>query len=219
MSEGVPMRRSVLLSLALAGSVAACQSKPVCTPTGGVAALPPPPDWHDAVSDPDHVKLRATRDAMIAGVQAARDAGFAARIEAAGRLFDIDYSQDGAALKPGRYSCRTTTLGSKETGRLAYVEEPARHCTVAAADRLQHFRMLDGPQRLNGRIYPDTDARTVFLGTIQLGDEASTLHYSRDADRDTAGAIQRLGPARWRMVIAHPAWEAIVEVMEITPAA
>jgi hypothetical protein len=213
------MRRSVMMVLASAAALAACQHKPVCTPSGGIAAGPPPPDWHDAVSDPDHVKLRATRDAMIAGVQAARDAGFGARIDAAGRLFDIDYSQDGAALKLGRYTCRITTLGSKTAGRSAYVEEPARHCAVTAGEKLQHFNVLDGPQRLNGKIYPDTDARTVFLGTIQLADEASPLHYSRDVDRDTVGAIQRLGPARWRMVIAHPAWESIVEVMEIVPAA
>ena len=216
------MRRSVILPLVLplvlTVALSACRHEPVCTPAGGAAASPPPPDWHDAVSDPDHVKLRATRDAMIAGVQAARDAGFGARIDADARLFDIDYAQDGAALRPGRYTCRTTTLGSKARGRAAYVEEPARHCAVTAGEVLQHLSVLDGPQRLNGRIYPDTDARTVFLGTIQLGDEASALHYGRDADRDTVGAIQRLGAARWRMVIAQPAWEAIVEVMEITPA-
>ncbi len=215
MSQGVPMRRSLLLSLAAVALLSACRAERVCTPATGAGAAP---DWQDAVSDPDHIKLRATRDAMIAGVQAARGAGFGARIDAAGRLFDVDYSQDGAALKPGRYTCRTTTLGSKATGRPAYVEEPARHCMVAAGETLQHFSVLDGPQRLNGKIYPDTPSRTIFLGTIQLGDEASALHYSRDADRDTVGAIQRLGPARWRMVIAHPAWEAIVDVMEITPA-
>ena len=208
-----------MVSLALVAALSACQKKPVCTQAGGPAAAPPGPAWQDAVSDPDHVKLRATRDAMIAGVKAARDAGFGAKLDAAGRLFDIDYAQDGAALKPGRYTCRTTSLGSKEAARPAYVEQPARACTVEAGGKLQHFQTLDGPQRLTGKIYPDTDSRTIFLGTIQLGDEASALHYSRDADRDTVGAIQRLGPARWRMVMAHPAWQSIVDVMEITPAA
>lgn len=211
------MHRSVLLLLTLAAMLGGCQKKPVCVAAGGPNAPPPGQAWQDIVSDPDHVKLRATRDAMIAGVKAARDAGFGAKLDAAGRLFDIDYSQDGAALKPGTYRCRTTSLGSKAAERPAYVEQPTRRCTVAAGETLQRFSVLDGPQRLTGRIYPDTDARTIFLGTIQLGDEASALHYSRDVDRDTAGAIQRLGPARWRMVIAHPAWQSTVDVMEIVP--
>ena len=212
---GQDMRRTALIALfALTG----CQASRVCTPTGALAAGPPPPDWREAATDPDHVKLRQERTSFLAGLDQARTAGFGAAIDAAGRLYDPDYAEDGAMLAPGHYSCRAVTLGSKAPGRPAYVAEPPRHCSVETAGALRRFVDKDGPQRLTGRIYPDSAAREIFLGTVALKDEATALHYARDADRDRAATIEKIGAQRWRMTIADPAWEAPVEVIEIVPA-
>jgi hypothetical protein len=205
---------ALLLALSLAGCAASRQ----CLPSGAAAAGPPPPDWRDAVTDPDHVKLRALRQAFLDGLAAARATGFDGAIAAEGRLFDPDYSEDGAALKPGAYRCRTFTLGTTTPGRPAFVAEAPQPCEIVSDGALQRLHERGKPQRLTGRVYPDSPARTIFLGTRVLADEASAIHYGRDADRDTAGAINRIGPARWRLAVPRPAWAATIEVVEISAA-
>ena len=205
-------RAAALLATALA--LAGCAGK-ICTPAGGPAAVAPPPDWREAATGPDHAKLRGVRDAFVEGVDAARGAGFGARIDAAGRLFDPDYAEDGVTLPPGGYACTTTLLAGTPAFRAG---APAR-CTVTnEPDRLQRLVQLDGAQRPAGTVYPDIRSRTVFLGTLRLADEATPLHYGRDPDRDRIGAIQRIGPARWRVVMPHPAWGGTVAVMDLVPA-
>jgi hypothetical protein len=211
------VRRAVALALLLVAC--GCASKRQCLPNGTVVAVAPPPDWRDAVSDPDHVKLRGVRQAFLDGLAAARGAGFDAAIAAEGRLFDPDAAQDGAMPKPGRYRCRAFSLGTKTPGRPAFVAEEARGCEVTADGALARLREDEGrAQRLTGRLYPDVAARAIFLGTRMLADEATALHYGRDADRDTAGTITRVGPARWRLAIPRPAWQSTIEVVEIVPA-
>ncbi|WP_419827137.1 DUF4893 domain-containing protein [Sphingomonas sp.] len=209
------MRRAAALLLALA--LAGCASHRVCLPDGAAAAGPPPPDWRDAATDPDHAKLRGVRQAFLEGLAAARAAGFDGAIAAEGRLFDPDAGEDGATLAPGAYRCRSYTLGSTMPGRPAFVAEAPQPCGIEADGMLQRLREQGTPQRLTGRVYPDSPARTVFLGTRVLADEATALHYGRDADRDTAGAINRVGPARWRLAIPRPAWGATIELVEIVP--
>ena len=39
-----------------------------------------------------------------------------------------------------------------------------------------------------------------------------------DPDRDVAAFVERIGPARWRMVIPRPAFESKTDVIELVPA-
>jgi hypothetical protein len=206
-----------LVPLVAIAALAACGANKVCTPTGQLAAGPPPPDWRATATDQDHAKLRELRTVFLDGLAQARAAGFGKEVDAGGRLFDPDAAQDGAALQPGDYRCRTYSLGTKVSDRPAFVAGTDGFCRITPADRIERFDGRDGPQRLTGRIFPDEPSRTVFLGTRMLGDEASPIHYSRDQDRDTIGAIQRIGEARWRMVIPSPAWGSKVQVVEIVP--
>lgn len=212
------MRRSVLLPLVGLAILAGCGAKKVCTPSGQSTAALPPPDWREAITDADHGKLRGLRTVFQTGLTQARAAGFAAKVAGTDRLYDPDYALDGIKLDPGAYTCRSITLGTKVTARPAFVESPAYGCTIEAAGALQRYTQNDGPQRLVGRIYPDESARSVFLGTTVLTDEATALHYSRDPDRDVVGSIQRIGDRRWRMTIPSPAWEAPLMLIELTPA-
>jgi hypothetical protein len=66
-------------------------------------------------------------------------------------------------------------------------------------------------------LLPGDANRMIFLGTMMLGDETSALEYGRDAERDMAGALERVGPRRWRLVIPWPRWESMLDVIELTP--
>jgi hypothetical protein len=56
------------------------------------------------------------------------------------------------------------------------------------------------------------------LGTLMLGQEERAFDYGTDPERDIVGIIERIGPNRWRMVMPRPAFESIVDVMELVPA-
>lgn len=77
---------------------------------------------------------------------------------------------------------------------------------------------LDGSQRPVGTIFADTNARAIFLGTMELGDETRPLRYGRDANRDMAGLIERIGTRRWRVVLPYPRFESVLDVVELVPA-
>lgn len=76
----------------------------------------------------------------------------------------------------------------------------------------------NGLQRANGNIYPNSDRRQIFLGTVALGDETRTLAYGIDATRNMAGALERIELRRWRILLPDPAFESILDVIELTPA-
>jgi hypothetical protein len=58
----------------------------------------------------------------------------------------------------------------------------------------------------------------VLLGTLVLGDERRALQYGQDATRDVAGYVERIGPARWRVIMPRPHFESQLDVMELVPA-
>ena len=88
---------------------------------------------------------------------------------------------------------------------------------IGKAEGRLRFTKLDGSQRPNGDIYPDDGHRMIFLGTMTLGDEARSLPYGRDAERDMAGIVERVGPRRWRIAFPYPHWESTIDVLELVP--
>jgi hypothetical protein len=182
------------------------------------SATPPPPDWRDVITDPDHVRIRAWRESLIAALDQARKDGHGKDIDADGPLFDPDISLDGATLAEGAYHCRTIKLGSKVAGHASYVAYPAYPCTIRRGEVVERLTQTAGVQRPTGRLYQDGPARMIFLGTMMLSDEPAAIKYGRDNDRDLVGAVQRVGDHRWRMLLPKPAWESTMDVMEITPA-
>lgn len=175
------------------------------------------PDWHDVITDPDHLRLRAWRKAMVDALTKARASGNGAKIDAEGKLLDPDSGLDGATLPVGFYRCRVIKLGAKTTGHDDYIAYPVHRCQVRASDDTTKLVELNGLQKPSGRLYQDGPSRVVFLGTMILGDEVKAIAYGRDADRDVVGIVQRVEPKRWRMLIPQPAWESMADVMELTP--
>ena len=71
------------------------------------------------------------------------------------------------------------------------------------------------PRKALGRIV--FDRRQIFLGTMMLGDETRPMDYGRDSMRDMAGAVERIGPNRWRLILPYPNFESVMDVIELVP--
>ncbi len=192
----------------------------------GCSSLQPPPavvhqpvrDWRTIATEDDRVRLREWRASFIEGVSEARRAGHVDDLAREGALLDPDAALPGGPLPNGRYRCRMIKLGAKTPGMLNYVAYPNFTCRIQQERELQGFAKLTGSQRQVGLIFPNDAFRRVFLGTLVLGDERRAMQYGRDPERDVAGFVERIGPARWRLVMPRPHFESQLDVLELVPA-
>lgn len=176
------------------------------------------PDWRAIASRDDLQRLRTWRDAFVKALAEAQASGDGAKVIAEGKLLDPDAGLDAPAIPAGRYRCRTLKLGSAGKGGLGFIAYPAFDCRIGMQGEATIFEKLSGSQRPTGRLYPGGLRRQVFLGTLMLGDEIRALGYGRDATRDMAGAVERIGPQRWRLVLPYPRFESTLDVIELVPA-
>ena len=174
-------------------------------------------DWRAVVTDNDREKLREWRRSFVEGLNEARAAGHGAAIDAEGELLRPDAAL-GGPIPNGSYRCRVTKLGAQRPGMLPYLAYPAFSCRIQAEQGVQGFAKLAGSQRPVGLIFPGDALRQVFLGTMVLGDEVRATQYGEDPYRDVAAFVERIGPARWRMVVPDPAFESDTDVIELVPA-
>ena len=203
------MRLTVLVFLMLAG----------CATSNGPA--PPPAqtqDWRTAATDADRARLRDWRKAFAEALARARAAGHGADIAREGLLLDPDAAIGQVPIPNGDYRCRVIKLGAKSPGLLDYVAYPAFRCRIRAERGIQGFAKLTGSQRPVGLIFAGDALRQVFLGTLVLGDETRAMQYGRDAERDVAAYVEKIGDNRWRMVMPYPAFESLTDIIELTPA-
>ena len=77
--------------------------------------------------------------------------------------------------------------------------------------------MVGGTQRIMGLMLPADPLRQVFLGTLMLPDESRAMQYGADENRDIAGYVERIGPARWRLVMPAPHFGSLLDVVELLP--
>jgi hypothetical protein len=175
-------------------------------------------DWHQVVTPADRARLRDWRGRWVEGLRQATAAGHGAEIAREGALLQPDAALTGPGLPDGEYKCRTIKLGAKNDGLLPYIAYPAFRCRVSADGRLQRLAKVSGSQRQVGMIYPDGQLRSVFLGTMVLGDEQRAMVYGQDRERDVVGFVERVGERRWRLVMPAPTFESLMDVLELVPA-
>ena len=192
-----------------------CFSLAACAPKSVVATKAT--DWRAAATGADRAKLRDWRSSFVEGLTEASAAGHDRDIAAEGVLLKPDAAL-GGPIPNGLYRCRVIKLGSRSLGMLAYVAYPAFSCRIAQQGNVQNFAKLTGSQRPVGLIFAGDALRQVFLGTMVLGDEDRAMQYGTDPDRDVAAFVERIGPARWRMVVPRPAFESKTDVIELVPA-
>lgn len=175
-------------------------------------------NWRRVATDVDREKLRNWRKAWSEALPLARAAD-ARLIDGDAALFDPDRAQADAMPPAGAYRCRTYKLGGGGTAVSAIVTYDWRPCTLVEDGQVRHFRMEGGVQRPDGNLFPDVKARVVFIGTLEVGDDAAPLRYGIDNKRDLIGYGERIGEKRWRLVLPYPAFESKLDVIEIVPAA
>ena len=191
-----------------------------CAATREPAVLRPvSTDWRTAATDDDRQRLRDWRTAFTAALAKARAAGHGAEIDAEGPLLQPDSAIAGGPIPNGAYRCRVIKLGAKSAGLLDYIAYPAFDCRIQQEKNVQGFAKMTGSQRPVGLVFPGEAMRQVFLGSLVLGDEARAMQYGRDPERDVVAWVERIGPARWRMVLPYPRFESLTDVIELVPAA
>jgi Domain of unknown function (DUF4893) len=208
---GVSVARAALTLAMLA--TAACSN---ATPRPAQTAAPT--NWKGIVLPADLSRLRGWRDAFVKGLAEARADGNGDAIAREGALLVPDAAIAPVAFPPGLFRCRVIKLGAGSAGMLAYVSYPAFACRVSQDGGVMRFVKTGGSQRPIGRIFDDSPERKIFLGTLMLGDETRPFNYGDDADRDMAGAVQRIGERRWRLILPSPRFESIIDVIELVPA-
>ena len=190
-----------------------------CAGSGHVSAEQPANvDWRRVATQADRSRLRNWRQAWVGAIAAVRQRGGGATLGSEPRLLDPDHALAGAAPPAGRYRCRTWKLAARDPALKPVATGGWTACTVAPEGSAVRFA-TQGPQRAEGYLFDDTDARKVFLGTLALGDETRALRYGRDARRDMAGVLERVDEQRWRLVLPYPGFESLLDVIEIVPAA
>lgn len=167
----------------------------------------------------DRNRLREWRVSWIEALARARSSGSGSEIAAQGALLLPDVRLSDPLPPPGDYRCRVFKLGAKGSGGLNYVAYPYFACRLERDGALLRFEKMTGSQRPVGRIFPDPTGRPVFLGTLMLGDETRPIAYGRDQGRDLAGFVDRVGDRQWRLVLPLPAFESMVDVIELVPTA
>jgi hypothetical protein len=172
--------------------------------------------WRSVATEGDRQRIRGWRQTWREGLRAARR-GHARDVAREGALLDPDAAQLNPAPPPGAYRCRTIKLGSVGSPALDWVAYPEFRCRISREGAVLHFDKLTGSQRPRGHIYPGGTRRMIFLGSLQLGDERQVLPYGNDPRRDMAGIIERVGERRWRLVFPRPAFESVIDVIELIP--
>jgi hypothetical protein len=201
------MMSLIVLSLACSGCNGALQ------PTGVIAERTTA--WRRVADEDDRERLRDWRATFVKAIEAARREGHGAEIDREGALLNPDGALAGSPIPNGLYQCRVIKLGAKGEGNLAYVSYPGFACRVAADQQLQRLTKLSGSQRYVGVIFPHDGMRSVFLGTLALGDERRALQYGQDPTRNVAGYVERIGAGRWRLLMPRPHFESQFDVMEL----
>lgn len=207
------MMLRTLVAITVGAALAGCSVYREATSSGMDTRLP----WRRIATDSDRTKLRNWRKAWSEALPLARAAD-AKRIDGDPALFDPDRALANAMPPAGAYRCRTYKLGGGGTAVSAIVTYDWRPCTLAADGEVRHLRLDGGVQRIDGNLFPDVSARAVFLGTLEVGDDAAPFRYGLDNKRDLIGYAERIGDKRWRLVIPFPAFESKLDVVEIVPA-
>lgn len=227
-------------TLALASGLAACDDRPakqepasaappteVTPPVSNApapAASPAPQgeqggtdDWRKVASATDAELLGRLNEAWDTALSRASRGGYRPELKALGALVVADAALSGNLHPaPGNYRCRTIKLGVRGDVGSGFVAYPYFACRVEltpGGDLI--LEKATGSQRIRGLLYPDTENRLVYVGTQAWGDERGFPAYGQQPERDQAGALERIGEQRWRLLIPFPKQESQLDIIEI----
>lgn len=223
------MRSFVRLALsisALAGASACATTPPPpppppppsapAGPGGGTGAVLP--DWRSIITSGDRDRYVRRDAAWSLALQQARRQQGSGDLKSLGDLIDPGAARTGIAPPPGNYRCRTVKLGSQGGAEgLGYVIYGWFGCRIEQTPRGLKFSKTTGSQRPSGLLFPENDRHMVMLGSMALAQEAAANSYGRNDDRDLVAVLERIGDARWRLVIPWPQNESNLDLIELIP--
>lgn len=194
--------------------LSACATASVREPP---AEGPRGPAWSTAIVPEDHERLSTLPEAWTTALAQARAAGYGEKIAELGALVDPGAALPDPAPAAGAYRCRTIKIGTPGE-LLAFVAYGWFECEIIQEAGELRLEKRTGSQRQHGILYPDTDRRLVFLGTLALGsDETTPPGYGTERERNVVGVMERVGPARWRLVQPWPHFESNLDLLELVP--
>ena len=101
---------------------------------------------------------------------------------------------------------------------LGYVVYGWFACRIEATPQGLKFVKVTGSQRPSGLLFPENDRSMVLLGSMALAQEPPADSYGRNPDRDLIAGLERIGEARWRLVVPWPQNESNLDLIELRPA-
>lgn len=193
---------------------------------GEVAPPPPPPssgtvlaDWRGLISSDDRGRYQRRDQAWKLALEQSRRQTGSGDLSALGDLLKPDAALNNASIAAGDYRCRTIKLGSQGgQGGLGYVVYGWFACRVEQTSQGLKFSKVTGSQRPEGLLYPEDNKHMIFLGAMALAGEPSAPRYRAVPERDIVSVLERIGPARWRLVTPWPARESNLDIIELVPA-
>lgn len=187
----------------------------------GVSATPRPTlrDWRGLITAADRDRYQRRDAAWTLALRQARRQPGSGDLRGLGDLIERDAARADVAPPTGNYRCRTVKLGTQggEDG-LGYVVYGWFGCRVEATPGGLKFSKLTGSQRPSGLLFPESDRQMVMLGSMALASEAAANSYGQRPDRDLVAVLERIGEARWRLVIPWPQNESNLDLIELVPA-
>ena len=211
-------RGAALLALAL---LAGCETKPKLPPGVHPSVEVGPPlkseTWKGVATAADQDRIARLGLAWQEALGEAKKSN-PADVAKEGKLLLPRAALPRPAPTPGSYNCHMITLGRASPKAKAFESFKPFFCYVEVeGDQLTIVKQT-GSQRPAGRLWEDDDAtRLIFLGSLALGNEDQPLAYGDDPNRNMAGALERIAPFKWRLVIPWPQSTSKLQVFELTP--
>ena len=174
-------------------------------------------DWRKIATQADKSRLVRWRASLIAAIASATKEGEGAAIAQEGALLQPDVGLEQPAIPAGNYTCRTIKIGRNGIHTKPFLVRTASSCTITDNGGRMRLATTNGSQRAKGDIFPGNERRQIFLGSMALGDETRAMDYGRDGARDMAGALERIGERRWRLLLPEPGFDSLMDVIEIAP--
>lgn len=198
-----------------------------------MAPPPPPPappmpgetpetalrDWRGVITASDRDRYQRLDAAWTQALREAHTLRGSGDLASLGDLIVPNAAIEGVTPPVGAYRCRTVKLGS-QAGRsgLGYVVYGWFACRIEDTPNGLKLVKQTGSQRPSGLLFPEDDSRMVLLGSMALASEPPANSYGQRASRDLVAVLERIGEARWRLVIPWPVNESRLDLIELVPA-
>ncbi len=208
------MRRTILLFALLAGVTAGCSAHRPLVLGNPAPASPPEPElgWHAVVMPADRQALDGLAEQFLRARRSV-PARYGKRMATEGPIVQPNAAQPMPALPPGPYHCRLLRFG----GRVGFRTYDPDICYLQPGADAMSFTKDTGSTLLTGWVYPDTDVRLVFLGTVRTSQRTKTQAYG-DPDADNlAGIVERVSPFRWRLILTRGRQGSALDILELVP--